>query len=1379
MNAIVTCPMCGHGAEAPDGALGRRVRCPSCRAVFRVTDSELKPAEQAPADEYAVLAPVVSPPLADRRREVANAEPSARRRDSTVPASVSKSTRSSLPGWRGRALGAAVAMTIIITNVLIRSFRSAPQGEPAKAVQAPAVVQAAPPPLPGSPLTSPQPSAAPSPSNRPDANSEQPARPAEAAPVVAEAEPNKSQAPDTPPGAQAGPKPSPAQNAPQVAQAGPKGAVRPETPPVAQAGARRSPAPGTPPPAQAQANTPPGQVTLPLARAEASTPPQQPSAALVERGKRASALVELLYPGGQTSGSAFCIDKSGRFITNAHVVEKLSDGLGKLNLIIDIGLKSQRTVPAKVLRTDDYFDLALLKVDADPRLETLELGDDQNLSETSPVLTFGFPFGKSLRVGHEQFPNCTVVSSKVTALHGRKERREAVQYDGQINPGNSGGAVVDASGRVIGIAVATLPGKSINFAIPVGRLSDFLAAPGVVFTPPSLLYRDRSKPVTWSIRLEAPAAGGKIPAGVSVRVTVGHSKGDRRSSEAKPAADGSCRIEITPVPRDPPNPVRALFAMVEVKQGSDVLATVYRRFELQGAPHFVVQKDNEPEIFIIRTLRRPRPFGALRPPEDSFVVVVPRRPSPRVITPQGPSDDGMLTVSGALDVNGEPKGAGRAIRPPSVSMGEARIGRGIAGMREVRRLPGHTDEVMEVAVSPHGERLVSGSFDSTVRVWDAVSGRQLHLLKGHKGEVTAVAISPDGRRALSGGADQILRLWDIENGKVLNQYRGHGDWIFAIAFTPDGRRAISAGGGRIARAGGNAQFHSGYDRDIWVRDLETGKVVARWHGHDGIIDALCISHDGRFALSSSSDKTARLWEVESGRELKSFPGQQELDLHATFSPDGNSAIVASSASLIRVFEVPGGRERLLLRGHTQTVDSFAVSPDSRVLISGSYSERMFRIWDLRSGQPLGTMSLDGNPVLGGFTPDGRRVFWGFSNDIREYAAPQLEPQEHRTGQREGLEPLVRELESPVEDLAVGGGGRYLCLRLVGRALAVFDVNAASVTKTIELSSGNALIAAGVSSLLIADPDKGTLERRSLDDPGDPGKKAPFPIQGRIKGLAMGNDSDGPLLAAWSPNRASNRIAEQLRFSFLDPKTFAVLKAGPGASRRFNGYVSPSGGSFMLSNFTGLNIELVHIRASAGGSLFGIWHTGVIPSGFQTLSIRGATMSSVYNHESDGHLAPGPDGRIIYTGLGGVRDSEGKPLKRADTSHAGPIITIPSPDPAYYLGVAGLAGTRPPVGSPAIPMEKVHALVQRADQGEVLFRVIDLEEMCTGPIDESMISGDFTVEKRFHLIPAAKLLITIPFTNDKIVIRRLDVESAASGQRPVGRGEPPGGDGAGR
>src|SRR5262249_37334571 len=92
----------------------------------------------------------------------------------------------------------------------------------------------------------------------------------------------------------------------------------------------------------------------------------------------------------------------------------------------------------------------------------------------------------------------------------------------------------------------------------------------------------------------------------------------------------------------------------------------------------------------------------------------------------------------------------------------------------VRTFVGHEDKAAAVAVTADGRRVLSGSHDHTLRLWDLQTGRLLRSFVGHKGGVFMVATVPDGRGALSASGDGTIRLWDLETGETRHVAPGDG-----------------------------------------------------------------------------------------------------------------------------------------------------------------------------------------------------------------------------------------------------------------------------------------------------------------------------------------------------------------------------------------------------------------------------------------------------------------------------------------------------------------------------------------------------------------------------------------------------------------------------
>jgi WD40 repeat protein/GTPase SAR1 family protein len=290
--------------------------------------------------------------------------------------------------------------------------------------------------------------------------------------------------------------------------------------------------------------------------------------------------------------------------------------------------------------------------------------------------------------------------------------------------------------------------------------------------------------------------------------------------------------------------------------------------------------------------------------------------------------------------------------------------------REVLR--GHGDNVQCVAVTADGGRIVSGSVDKTVRVWDAATGECVAVLGGHRDRVSGVAVTPDGRHAVSGANDRTVRVWEMESGECVAVLNGHTHAVREVRVTPDSRHAVSGAS----------------DNTVRVWDWKSRECAAVLKGHLKAVWALAVTPDGERIISGSSDTTVRVWERASGQCVAVLKGHTNGVLGVAVTPDGSRIISCSSDKTIKVWEAQSGRCVATLEGHNWAVWEVAVTPDGERLVSCS-ADKTVRVWELASGKCLAAFEGHERGVLGvAVMPDGQRAV-SASDDwtLRVWALP--------------------------------------------------------------------------------------------------------------------------------------------------------------------------------------------------------------------------------------------------------------------------------------------------------------------------------------------------------------------------------------------------------
>ncbi|HEY6952269.1 MAG TPA: WD40 repeat domain-containing protein, partial [Bacteroidota bacterium] len=313
----------------------------------------------------------------------------------------------------------------------------------------------------------------------------------------------------------------------------------------------------------------------------------------------------------------------------------------------------------------------------------------------------------------------------------------------------------------------------------------------------------------------------------------------------------------------------------------------------------------------------------------------------------------------------------------------------IASGKEFRTLNGPTRRITSMAISPDGRYVVSGDeeYRNNLKLWNLSTGQIEKTFGGHP-EIegtTCVAFSPDGKYILSGG-DTTVKLWDIASGKEIRRFIGNTSGIRAIVVSPDGRYVVCGSRDNIvttvdslnpdgtvyesqqvrAKSAGNA---------ITAWEIATGRIIRQFNHARGWVETLAMSPDGKFILSGDFEDRVRMWDVASGREIKSF--ETEGTSSIAISPDGKYALFGSVEE-ISLWNIAAGAEVKRIAGLEGWVRTVAFSPDAgytRALTADD--SKSPGLWDLASGKALahfGGITQRVSAVV--VSPDGKKLLVG-------------------------------------------------------------------------------------------------------------------------------------------------------------------------------------------------------------------------------------------------------------------------------------------------------------------------------------------------------------------------------------------------------------------
>lgn len=294
-----------------------------------------------------------------------------------------------------------------------------------------------------------------------------------------------------------------------------------------------------------------------------------------------------------------------------------------------------------------------------------------------------------------------------------------------------------------------------------------------------------------------------------------------------------------------------------------------------------------------------------------------------------------------------------------------------------------------VRFSPDGHLLAGMAQDSTITLWDVVSGEPIKTHKEemgyalelafstedgyvgisksgntlqfwdgekvmcfrHEQEVVAASVSPNASLVATGSRNGEVHLWHVETQECRQTLSGHTGQIQALAFSPDGTLLVSSDSTIWETQAGEdgivyffVSGESPADTTASVWEVATGKHIATLE-NDWIISSVAFSPDGK-SLATGVGKTVTLWCTKTWQSLVTLDTVRVETL--TFSPNSTRLAIGGvwPENSIQLWDVKTAQCIAEFSGHKSDVESIAFSPDNRLLASGGFDGVIY-LWDLR------------------------------------------------------------------------------------------------------------------------------------------------------------------------------------------------------------------------------------------------------------------------------------------------------------------------------------------------------------------------------------------------------------------------------------------------
>ena len=252
-----------------------------------------------------------------------------------------------------------------------------------------------------------------------------------------------------------------------------------------------------------------------------------------------------------------------------------------------------------------------------------------------------------------------------------------------------------------------------------------------------------------------------------------------------------------------------------------------------------------------------------------------------------------------------------------------------------------TGPVLCIDVSIDCSLFVAGFKNGAVRVYELVTGNEVHTFIGHAGGIADVCFVGSQNSVCSASHDNTLSLWDTKLGIRIATLKGHSRGVHGCAADRGGKNVVSVS----------------WDTSIKVWDGRNGKLLntLKTKGqHNTPINCVSFHPEGQLVAVGSWDKTLKIWDIYNTKRLKVLKGHRSSVQACAYAPSGRHIVSASLDGEVKIWSTKSGRAVGSLTGHHSPVNDLAFTPNGQFLVTGS-SDKVVMVWSGSLGQPINSI----------------------------------------------------------------------------------------------------------------------------------------------------------------------------------------------------------------------------------------------------------------------------------------------------------------------------------------------------------------------------------------------------------------------------------------